>query len=278
MVALRCIDRHRETQSGAERELSRYPTRMPELTDNAQHNRTWWDRESDAYQARNAAFIRDGLAWGVWQIPESELNVLGDVAGKDVLELGCGAAEWSRALTRLGARVTGLDNSPARLERARQANAQAGLDFPLILSGAEHVLLPAASFDIVMADHGAPSFADPYLVVPEVARLLRNAGLYAFATSHPFDWLAYDPATDAMTDRLVTSYFGMHRDVELDGPVAYNLPIGEWIAVFTANGLVVEDLMEPMPPEGATSTYRDADDYAWARRWPMEMIWRLRRR
>ena len=38
-----------------------------------------------------------GTAWGVWQIPESELHVLGDVRGRDVLELGCGAARWSCA-------------------------------------------------------------------------------------------------------------------------------------------------------------------------------------
>jgi hypothetical protein len=42
---------------------------------------------------------------GVWQIPESELNVLGDVAGLDVLELGCGAAQWSILLTKQEARV-----------------------------------------------------------------------------------------------------------------------------------------------------------------------------
>ncbi|MGI9184330.1 MAG: RNA polymerase sigma factor [Solirubrobacteraceae bacterium] len=41
-------------------------------------------------------------AWGVWQRPESELNVLGDVAGRDVLELGCGAAQWSIALRERG--------------------------------------------------------------------------------------------------------------------------------------------------------------------------------
>jgi len=43
----------------------------------------------------------------VWSIPESELNVLGDVRDKDVLEFGCGAARWSIALSRLGARCVG---------------------------------------------------------------------------------------------------------------------------------------------------------------------------
>jgi hypothetical protein len=40
---------------------------------------------------------------------------------------------------------------------------------------------------------------------------------------------------------------------------------------------VVEDLLELRPAEGATSSYRDAEELAWARRWPAEEIWRLRK-
>ena len=62
----------------------------------AARNRTAWDRRSDDYQQRHGAFIgRDEPGWGMWRIPETELQVLGDVAGRDVLELGCGAAQWS---------------------------------------------------------------------------------------------------------------------------------------------------------------------------------------
>jgi SAM-dependent methyltransferase len=84
---------------------------VSELSDQARRNREYWDRTSDEYHERTGRFIERGLAWGVWQVPEAELRVLGDVAGKDVLELGCGAAEWSRALARAGARPVGLDNS-----------------------------------------------------------------------------------------------------------------------------------------------------------------------
>ena len=56
----------------------------------------------------------------MWQIPEAELQVLGDVSGKDVLELGCGAAQWSISLAGLGARPVGLDLTPRQLEHARR--------------------------------------------------------------------------------------------------------------------------------------------------------------
>ena len=113
----------------------------------------------------------------MWQLPDSELGILGDVAGKDVLELGCGAAQWSILLAGRGARVVGLDNSARQLEHARENMAAAGVDFPLVHAAAEEVPLPDASFDVVFCDHGGMTFGDPYRTVPEAARLLRPGGL-----------------------------------------------------------------------------------------------------
>jgi SAM-dependent methyltransferase len=250
---------------------------VSDLSEHARRNREFWDRESDAYHERNARFIERGLAWGLWQLPEAELQVLGDVAGKDVLELGCGAAEWSRALARIGARVTGLDNSERRLEHARRAVADERVDVTLVHASAEAIPLPDASFDVVLADWGAPTFADPYLVVPEVARILRPGGVFAFSGATPLAWLAFDEPADAWDDRLQRDYFGMHRWDDPEGTVEFNLPIGEWIRLFRANGLEIESLIEVQPPEGATSTYRDEAATAWARRWPMEQIWKVRK-
>lgn len=248
------------------------------LRDHEARNRTAWDADADDYQARHAAQldIHGGLAWGVTQIPESELDVLGDVAGRDVLEFGCGAAQWSIALARLGARPVGLDLSERQLEHARRRMAVAGVDFPLIHASAEAVPLPDASFDIVFCDHGAMTFADPYRTVPEASRLLRPGGLFAFNHASAISDLCWPADADAPGERLVIDYFDLHR-IELDDEVVFQLPYGEWIRLFRANGFSVEDLIEPRPPEGATSTYRDAATLAWSRRWPAESIWRLRK-
>jgi SAM-dependent methyltransferase len=248
-----------------------------ELTPDARRNREFWDGQSEAYQRRNAAFIERGMAWGLWQIPEAELNVLGDVSGLDMLELGCGAAEWSRGLLRAGARPVGLDNSAARLDYARAANQEAGVDFPLVHAGAESVPLADASFDVVMCDWGAMTFADPLLTVPQAARLLRPGGLLAFSGASPLSWVAWDDDTDAYTERLAAPYFGMHRVETPEGSVEFNLPIGAWIRLFREHGFVVEDLIEIRPPAGADSTYRTDEETEWARRWPMEQIWKVRK-
>ncbi|HET7169745.1 MAG TPA: class I SAM-dependent methyltransferase [Candidatus Limnocylindrales bacterium] len=249
-----------------------------DLRDHEVRNRVAWNADADDYQSRHAAQldVHGGLAWGVTQIPEAQLQVLGDVVGKDILEFGCGAAQWSIGLAKLGARPVALDLSERQLEYARRAMDVAGLDFPLIHASAEAVPLPDASFDIVFCDHGAMTFADPYRTVPEAARLLRRGGLFAFNQGSAFADVHWPADADAPGDRLVIDYFGLYR-VELDDEVAFQLPYGEWIRLFRANGFVIEDLLEPRPAEDATSTYRDEATLAWSRRWPAESIWRLRK-
>ena len=121
------------------------------LPDHAVANRDAWNADADTYQADHGPQLEKsgGMAWGVWQIPEKQLQVLGDVKGKDILEFGCGAAQWSIFLAKRVARMVGLDNSERQLHHARQRMARHGVDFPLIHASAEDVPLPDASFDLV---------------------------------------------------------------------------------------------------------------------------------
>jgi SAM-dependent methyltransferase len=245
-------------------------------------NRARWNAIADEYQEHNRPQIREqaftgDLAWGLWAIPESRLHVLGDVGDKDVLELGCGGAQWSTALARQGARPVGLDLSERQLAHARRLRQETGIAFPLVQASGERLPFADASFDLVFADHGAFSFADPDRTIPEAARVLRPGGLLAFShTSHIFEMASPDHAEHA-TDRLVHDYFD-GLEVVADGMVHFSLPYSGWIALFHANGLVVEELIEPRPEPDAVSTYRDDQDRDWARRWPSESIWRARKR
>ena len=248
------------------------------LSAHARKNRAMWEATSDSYEQQHAAALsaNDAMAWGLWRIPEAELHVLGDVRDKDVLELGCGAARWSIALAQRGARPVGLDLSPRQLTHARRLMAAARLAFPLVEASAEAVPLRDASFDIVFCDWGAMTYCDPARTVPEAARLLRPAGLFAFATGTPIQFICEDVAADRLQRHLVNDYFGLTH-LDWGDEVDFQIPYGEWIRLFRENGLQVEDLIETRPPEGATSTYRDAEQTEWARHWPMENIWRVRK-
>jgi SAM-dependent methyltransferase len=241
----------------------------------ALRNRAYWDEQSDSYQAAHGEHIgRPEPRWGMWQIPEAELQILGDVAGKDVLEYGCGAAQWSLLLAQQGARPVGMDNSGRQLEHARERLHAAGVDFPLVHASAGEAPFDDASFDVVFCDHGAMTFADPYTTVPEVARLLRPGGLFAFSHSTPLSLVCWN-ADDELVPELQEPYFGLHRVEDADGSVEFNLPQGDWIRLFRRNGFRLERLVEVQPPEGAKSTYRSTAETEWGRSWPMEQIWRL---
>ena len=252
----------------------------PRNTDHtARHNRETWDSQADEYQEMHALSLADdrGYAWGIWRTPEEELGLLGDVDGKEVLELGCGAAQWSIGLATRGARAVGLDNSGRQLEHARALVDAAGVEVALVQSPAEQLPFDAASFDIVLSDYGATHFSDPHATIPECARVLRDGGLLVFSTTGPMLHVCWDDEADEVTSELKHPYFGMHRfEWGADEPVDFNLPYGEWIRLFRKCDLVVEDLLEVRPPESTETTYEGRPLW-WARRWPAEIIWTVRK-
>ena len=129
---------------------------------------------------RPASWAQDEITWGVWEIPEAELSVLGDVAGLDVVELGCGTAYFSAWLARRGARPVGVDVTPAQLETARRCMRETGLEFPLVEADAAATGLPDACLDLALSEYGASIWVDPYRWIPEAARLLRPGGRLVF--------------------------------------------------------------------------------------------------
>jgi SAM-dependent methyltransferase len=256
----------------------RYRRGRPTLED-ARRNRRAWDQDSDSYQREHGRALRGerALAWGIWGIPEEKLKVLGAVRGKRILELGCGAAQWSIALAGKKARPVGMDNSLQQLEHARRAARSGKTRLPLVQGAAEQLPFRAETFDVVFCDYGGMSFADPARTVPEVARVLRSGGLLAFSTTTPFLLACWPDEAEKVTRELHYPYFGMRRmEWSSDETVDFQLPYGEWIRLFRRTGFTIEDLIEIQPPAGARTTY-PGRPLRWARKWPAEMIWKVRK-
>jgi len=240
-----------------------------------------WTRTNAEYTDESArgSWAREEFVWGVFAVPESEVDVLGDVHGLDALELGCGTAYCSAWLARRGARVVGVDPTPAQLETARRMQEEYGLEFPLVRAFGEDVPLPDASFDLVHSEYGASIWADPYEWIPEAARLLRPGGRLVFLRNSTLSMLC-SPDVGTVDERLQRPQFGMHRLdwPENEGAVEYHLAHGQLIDLLRANGLEIERLVELQAPETAeTHWFYEYVTVEWARKWPAEEIWAARK-
>jgi SAM-dependent methyltransferase len=243
-----------------------------ETSEHVRKNREHWEGESDEYQERNRAQLNrwDFLGWGVYDAPEDEVGALGDVAGLRALELGCGACQF------------GLDFSITQLRHGLKNFEETAVRFPLVQASGERVPFRDESFDLVFCDHGVMGFADPFLTVPEVARVLRHGGRFVFNGTTPWIWVAWGQQEEELpaTREMRSDYFGL-RSAEFEDPswrtTEFQLTYGDWIRLFRANGLSVEDLIELRPSEDATTTYDDYAPLDWARAFPAEHIWKVRK-
>ena len=120
--------------------------------------RTWWDAAADDYLAEHGDFLGDArFVWGPEGLAEADAHLLGDVAGRRVLEVGSGAAQCSRWLLAAGADPVALDVSATMLRRGRERGVAAGLPVPM-----------------VQADAAALPFAEP-VVRPGLLGVRRRA-------------------------------------------------------------------------------------------------------
>ncbi len=175
--------------------------------DSERASRTWWDADAADYHRTHGEFLgvdsADGeFVWCPEGLHEDDVHLLGDVSGRDVLEVGCGSAPCARWLAGRGARAVGLDISMGMLARGQAAMDRGGPRVPLVQAGAEDLPFADESFDIVCSAFGAvPFVADSARVMREVARVLRPGGVWVFAVNHPIRWIFPDDPGERGADR-----------------------------------------------------------------------------
>ena len=200
------------------------------------------------------------LVWCPENLREEDARLLGDVRGRSVLEVGCGAAMCSRWLAEQGARPVAFDLSAGMLRHARDGARSTGVDVPLVQADAAHLPFRDASFELAFTAFGAvPFVADSGRVMREVARVLRPGGRWVFATTHPYRWVfPDDPGPDGLT--ATTSYFDRTPYVEFaDGGVPvyveHHRTFGDRVREIAAAGLTLLDVVEPEWPDKHTQEW-----------------------
>jgi SAM-dependent methyltransferase len=249
------------------------------LDDHISANRASWDQDAPNWvESGRRSWATEEPSWGIWGVPETELHLLPEASGLDVVELGCGTGYVSAWLARRGGRCVGLDNSFKQLETARMLQIEFGLAFPLVHADAERAPFADGSFDIAISEYGAAIWCDPFLWIPEAARLLRPGGRLVFLGHSNLVMLCVrENETEAAASELLRDLFGMHRfEWPDEGVVEFAIPHGDMVRLLRGSGFDIEDLVEIRAPEGATTPYEWVSP-DWARKWPSEEVWKARK-
>jgi SAM-dependent methyltransferase len=224
-------------------------------------NRRWWDAAAPAYLAEHGSDLGDvDFLWCPEGLRETDAHLLGDVAGRRVLEIGCGSAPCARWLRATGADVVALDLSAGMLEQAAELNRATGIGVPLVQADAGALPLRDRSVDIVCSAFGGlPFVADVEAVLREVARVLRPGGRFVASVNHPMRW-PFPDSPDPEDLRIVSSYFDRTPYVETDDAgrtvyVEHHRTVGDWVRAVVGAGLVLEDLLEPEWTPGRTEKW-----------------------
>ncbi len=161
-----------------------------EHTDHFAANRALWNARAELHY--NSAFYDvEGFVHGKSTLNAIELDLLGDVNGKDLLHLQCHFGQDTLSLARLGARVTGLDISATALEKARVLADRCGSIAHYVESNVLD-LRPEleARFDIVFTSYGTIGWLpDLRAWARNIAAYLRPGGCFVFVEFHPALWM-----------------------------------------------------------------------------------------
>ncbi len=213
--------------------------------------RRGWDDMSTSYQAESRISL-DDIHYAPLSPGERELNLLGDVRGKRVLELACGAAQNSIAACKLGARATALDMSRPQLARARQLVDQERALVDLLRGDMERLdMFRDGSFDVVMSSFGWEFVPDLRACLSECHRVLRPSGLLVVCTVHPLAAFGWDDSDGGL---MVTDYFNPPVEIwgDSDGPsgsraMTFFHTVEEMFTLLASSGFSVERIVEPQP-------------------------------
>lgn len=221
-------------------------------------NRRWWDADADRYQAEHGEFLGTaGFVWCPEALREADAHLLGEVAGRQVLEVGCGAAMCSRWLAARGGRPVAFDLSARMLAHARAGARATGIQVPLVQADAQHLPFRDDTFDIAFTAFGAvPFVADSARLMREVARVLRPGGRWVFAVTHPLRWcFPDDPGPAGLTASI--PYWDRTPYVEFDEHgvptyVEHHRTLSDRVRELVAAGFRLLDVVEPQWPAGHT--------------------------
>ncbi|MEV0269223.1 class I SAM-dependent methyltransferase [Hamadaea sp. NPDC050747] len=225
-------------------------------------NRANWDERAPAHAQSPDYNVADFAADPAYlsEVVRFDVPRLGDIAGLRGVHLQCHIGTDTVSLARLGARMTGLDFSPAALVEARALAKAAGAEVDFVESDvyAAADVLPNGEFDLVFTGIGALCWLpDVRRWAAVVARLLKPGGRLFLREGHPMLWALNEHTTDGI--QVTYPYFETAEPLVFDEPGTYvatetqlahnvshswNHGLGEIVSALLAEGMRLTMLEE----------------------------------
>lgn len=198
------------------------------------------------------------------------LRALGDVEGKEVLELGCGNGYWLRLLTRAGAKTTGIDVAENQIAAAKLWDDPMTNKIDYRVGDVSRALGLQGTFDIVFFEHvllEIPDKNDLYTAVRNAADTLKEGGMLCISDIHPFA-----PSSRPDNIRIADdfNYFDSGavfevRSRRIDGEIIYykdvHWTLTDLAGAITSAGLKITEILEPKPTLEDVKKYPDELGY-----------------
>ena len=224
-------------------------------------SRIGWDDYAADYHVEHGSFLgvessAGAFIWCPEKLDEDDVHLLGDVAGKTILEIGCGSAPCTRWLRSRGARAVGLDISAAMMRYGHAVDPAV----PLVQASAERLPFRDGAFDIACSAFGGiPFVADSAGAMCEAFRILKPGGRLVFSVNHPMRWIFPDnPGPEGLVAEY--SYFNRTPYVERDANgsavyIEHHRTIGDRVRDIVAAGFRLVDIIEPEWPDTLTEEW-----------------------
>ncbi len=136
----------------------------------------WWDEHGEFQPLHTMNPVRAGYI-------NQRLGLNGGLAGKRVLDVGCGGGLLCEAMARRGAQVTGIDLGETTIEVATLHSLDSQLSIRYLRQSAEeHAQTHAGSYDVVTCLEMLEHVPDPAAVISTIATLLKPGGQAVFST------------------------------------------------------------------------------------------------
>lgn len=201
----------------------------------------------DVFAGEYSEFVETAPYNALYDRPAT-MELMGDVAGKRVLDAASGSGIYLEWLVRCGAEASGFDASREMIEISR---ARVGPDVPLRVHSMDDPLdwVPDESVDLVVSALAYHYANDRPAFLAEIFRVLRPGGAVVISTHHPAaDWA-----------RLGGSYFTEDAVTETWSRgwvvTANRCPLTKLTEEFFAGGFLIERLVEPLPVDAMASTH-----------------------